>query len=53
VSKFLPTLIFSSSLGVSRDVSDVLTPWVGFAVLWVYVVAALGIGGWLLTRRDA
>ena len=53
VSKFLPTLIFSSSLGVSHDVSDVLTPWVGFAVLWLYVVAALGIGGWLLTRRDA
>jgi ABC-2 type transport system permease protein len=53
VSKFLPTFIFSSSLGVSKEVSDVLTPWVGFAVLWVYVVAALGIGGWLLTRRDA
>jgi ABC-2 type transport system permease protein len=53
VSKFLPTWIFSSSLGVSKEVSDVLTPWVGFAVLWLYVVAALGIGGWLLTRRDA
>lgn len=53
VSKFLPTWIFSSSLGVSKEVSDVLAPWVGFAVLWLYVVAALGIGGWLLTRRDA
>ena len=53
VSKFLPTFIFSSSLGVSRDVSGVLTPWVGFAVLCLYVVAALVIGGWLLTRRDA
>jgi ABC-2 type transport system permease protein len=53
VSKFMPTFIFSSSLGVSKEVSDVLTPWVGFAVLWLYVVAALGIGGWLLTRRDA
>ena len=53
VSKFLPTLIFSSSLGVSHDVSEVLTPWAGFAVLWLYVVAALGIGGWLLERRDA
>jgi ABC-2 type transport system permease protein len=52
VSKFLPTFIFSSSLGVSKEVSDVLTPWVGFAVLWLYVVAALGIGGRLLTRRD-
>ncbi|WP_205751875.1 ABC transporter permease subunit [Cryptosporangium phraense] len=53
VSKFLPTLIFSSSLGVSREVSEVLTPWVGFAVLWLYVVAALGVGGRLLARRDA
>ena len=53
VSKFLPTWIFSSSLGVSKEVSDVLTPWAGFAVLWLYVAAALGIGGWLLTRRDA
>jgi hypothetical protein len=31
----------------------VLTPWAGFAVLWLYVAAALGIGGRLLTRRDA
>ena len=53
VSKFLPTWIFSSSLGVSKEVSGVLTPWAGFAVLCLYVVAALGIGGWLLTRRDA
>ena len=53
VSKFMPTWIFSSSLGVSKEVSDVLTPWAGFAVLCLYVAAALGIGGWLLTRRDA
>ena len=53
VSKFLPTWIFSSSLGVSKEVSGVLTPWAGFAVLCLYVAAALGIGGWLLTRRDA
>ena len=53
VSKFMPTWIFSSSLGVSKEVSGVLTPWAGFAVLCLYVAAALGIGGWLLTRRDA
>jgi len=53
VSKFMPTWIFSSSLGVSKPVADVLSPWVGFAVLCLYVVAALGLGGWLLTRRDA
>jgi ABC-2 type transport system permease protein len=53
VSKFMPTWIFSSSLGVSKPVADVLTPWAGLAVLCLYVVAALGTGGWLLTRRDA
>ena len=53
LSKFMPTWIFSSSLGVSKPVADVLTPWAGLTVLCLYVVAALGIGGWLLTRRDA
>jgi len=53
LSKFMPTWIFSSSLGVSKPVADVLSPWAGLTVLCLYVVAALGIGGWLLTRRDA
>lgn len=53
VAKFFPTMIAGNSLAVSKPVADVLSPWTGFAVLCLYVVAALGAGGWLLARRDA
>lgn len=53
VAKFFPTMIAANSLAVSKPVADCLSPWVGFAVLCLYVVAAMGAGGWLLTRRDA
>ncbi|MFE5003039.1 hypothetical protein ACFRJ3_00110 [Streptomyces sp. NPDC056696] len=53
VAKYFPTMIAGNSLAVSKPVADVLSPWVGFGVLCVYVLAALGAGGWLLTRRDA
>ncbi|MFC9671155.1 hypothetical protein [Streptomyces sp. NPDC056949] len=53
VAKYFPTMIAGNSLAVSKPVADVLSPRVGFGVLCVYVLAALGAGGWLLTRRDA
>ncbi|MFH8736709.1 ABC transporter permease [Streptomyces sp. NPDC017964] len=53
VAKYFPTMIAGNSLAVSKPVADVLSPWVGFGMLCLYVVAALGAGGWLLTRRDA
>ncbi|MFK4104764.1 ABC transporter permease [Streptomyces sp. NPDC019531] len=53
VAKFFPTMIVGNSLAVSKPVAECLSPWVGFAVLCLYVVAALGAGGWLLVRRDA
>ncbi|MEU0602732.1 ABC transporter permease [Streptomyces sp. NPDC006393] len=53
VAKFFPTMIAGNSLGVSKPVADVLSPWAGFTVLCLYVVAALAAGGWLLARRDA
>jgi ABC-type transport system involved in multi-copper enzyme maturation permease subunit len=53
VAKFLPSIIAGNSLGVSHAVAGVLSPWAGFAVLCVYVAAALGLGGRLLVRRDA
>jgi hypothetical protein len=52
-AKYFPTMIAGNSLAVSKPVADVLSPWVGFGVLCVYVLAALGAGGRLLTRRDA
>jgi hypothetical protein len=30
-----------------------LSPWAGLAVLCGYAAVALGVGGWLLVRRDA
>lgn len=53
VAKFLPTIIAGNSLCVTKPVADVLSPWAGFAVLCLYVVVALGVGGRLLARRDA
>ncbi|MEV0259940.1 ABC transporter permease [Streptomyces sp. NPDC050617] len=53
VAKFLPSIIASSSLAVAKPDPDTLHPWVGFAVLWLYVAAALVIGDRVLTRRDA
>ncbi|MFJ5265121.1 ABC transporter permease [Streptomyces sp. NPDC088387] len=53
VAKFFPTMIAANSLAVSKPVEGCLSPWTGFAVLCLYVLAALGAGGWLLVRRDA
>ena len=30
-----------------------LSPWAGLGVLGLYAAVALGVGGWLLVRRDA
>ena len=53
VSKFIPTWISAARSASPSRWRDVLSPWAGLTVLCLYVVAALGIGGWLLTRRDA
>lgn len=53
VAKFFPTMIAGNSLGVSRAMPDVLSPWVGFAILCLYVAVALGVGWRMLARRDA
>ncbi|MFE0136042.1 ABC transporter permease subunit [Streptomyces sp. NPDC059037] len=53
VAKFFPTIIAGNSLAVSKPVADVLSPWVGFAVLCLYTLLALGAGLRLLARRDA
>ncbi len=52
--KFLPELIEANSLGAVKPVSGYsLSPWIGFGMICVYAVVVLGIGGWLLVRRDA
>lgn len=52
IAKFFPTMIAGNSLGVSRSMPDMLTPWVGFGVLCLYVAVALGAGWYVLARRD-
>jgi ABC-2 type transport system permease protein len=53
VAKYFPTYIAANSMGVARPVAQMLSPWAGFALLWLYTAAVLGAGGWLLARRDA
>jgi ABC-2 type transport system permease protein len=53
IAKFFPTFIAGNSLGVAKPVAGMLSPWTGFALLWVYVALMLGTGAWLLARRDA
>ncbi|QIB47570.1 ABC transporter permease [Streptomyces aureoverticillatus] len=53
VAKFFPTMIAGNSLAVAKPVSDMLSPWTGFAVLCLYVAVVLGAGARLLAHRDA
>jgi hypothetical protein len=58
---YMPTLIVGNSLSTTKPVpcggpavcQPFLSPWAGLGVLGLYAAAALGIGGWLLARRDA
>jgi ABC-type transport system involved in multi-copper enzyme maturation permease subunit len=52
LAKFFPTFIAGNSMGVSKPVAEMLSPWTGFALLLVYTAVVLGTGGWLLARRD-
>jgi ABC-2 type transport system permease protein len=54
--KFLPASIGGAMMSVVpgfKDFGHPFSPWVGFAVLCGYAVVALGVGVWLLQRRDA
>jgi ABC-2 type transport system permease protein len=51
--KFLPEVIAENSLAAVKPVAYSLTPWAGLGMLCLYAVMALGVGGWLMIRRDA
>jgi hypothetical protein len=55
VLKYMPFVIINAmaSTGRSFDIGPTFSPWVGFAVMCGYAVAALLIGAWLMVRRDA
>jgi ABC-2 type transport system permease protein len=52
VSKFLPLLAGTAGMN-TQNVSEQLAPWTGLGVFALYVLAALGIGLFVLRRRDA
>jgi len=59
---YMPLLIVANSLSTTKPVTcgtdaascpHFLSAWAGLGVLGLYAVIALGVGGWLLARRDA
>lgn len=53
IAQFFPTIIVANSIAVAKPVEDVLTPWVGFAMLLVYTALTLLAADRALRRRDA
>ncbi len=53
VGQFMPMIIAENSLTAVVPVPHSLSPGIGFAMLCLYAVAALAVGGWALARRDA
>lgn len=52
VSKYLPLMAGTAGM-TTQSSTDQLSPWAGLGVFALYVVAALGIGLYVLRRRDA
>ena len=56
VARYLPAnigLVLFSTDGIPDRVAHAFSPWTGFAVLVLYTAVILGIGCWVLVRRDA
>ncbi len=53
ILKFMPFTISDTMVSVSPTGTGAFSPWVGFALLVGYAIAALVVGSWLLVRRDA
>ncbi len=56
IARYLPAnigLVMFSTQGVPDRVGPAFSPWTGFAILVGYTVAVLGMGCWVLIRRDA
>jgi hypothetical protein len=48
-----PVSIVANSLTTTKRLAHALPPWAGLGMLCLYAALVLGIGGWLLVRRDA
>jgi ABC-2 type transport system permease protein len=52
LTKYLPLLAGTAGMNTGGD-TDQLSPWTGLGVFAIYVVVSLGIGLYVLKRRDA
>ena len=55
VARYLPAnigLVLFSTHGAPDRVGPAFSPWTGFSLLVLYTVVILGIGCWVLVRRD-
>ena len=52
ISPYLPSNAGGSLIQVQHQ-ANTLSPWIGFAVMCAYAVAALALAAWALRRRDA
>ena len=53
-ARFAPEAMLASSVAAVHPQARYLAPgWAGFALMALYGALALGVGGWLLHRRDA
>ncbi|HVA08656.1 MAG TPA: hypothetical protein VNG12_18130 [Acidimicrobiales bacterium] len=56
VARYLPAnigLVMFSTHGLPDRIGPAFSPWAGFAILVLYAAVILGIGCWVLVRRDA
>jgi ABC-2 type transport system permease protein len=56
LGRYLPAnigLVMFSTHGLPDRVASAFSPWTGFALLVLYTVVTLGVGCWVLVRRDA
>jgi len=53
VMGYVPISIVANSLSTTQPLPGMLPPWTGLGMLCLYAAVTLGVGGWLLARRDA
>lgn len=56
VSRYLPAnigLVMFTTRGLPERIGPAFSPWAGFGLLVLYAVVILGLGSWVLSRRDA
>jgi ABC-2 type transport system permease protein len=53
VLRYMPLRLSDTMINPVTGDPSAFSPWVGFAILGAYAVAALLLGGWLMARRDS